>query len=226
MTTTDLNLETVDVDGALREAAERVDGDTRAGFIAKAAGATGALVGGGLLLPGLASAQGSSLSATDKDILNFALTLEYIEATFYAEAISKGALKGSALKFAQVAGGHENIHVTTIQKLLGSDAVAKPEFDFKGTTSAEKTFLATAVSLEDTGVEAYKGQAPRVQSDALLKSALQIHSIEAKHAAWVRRINSQLPTRTTTGLENPATKAEVLAKVKSTGFITKPTYTG
>ena len=219
MITNDLTLETVDRDGAIREAAERVDGDTRAGFIAKAAGATGALLGGGLLLSGPASA---ATSATDKDILNFALTLEYLEAAFYAEALAKGALTGDGLAFAKVAGAHENSHVTALRNTLGSDAVAKPEFDFKGTTGATDTFLKTAVTLEDTGVKAYKGQAPRVQSDAILAVALSIHSIEAKHAAWVRRISGVTPVPF--AVEPPLTKAQVLSAVTATGFITKATY--
>lgn len=218
--THDLTLETVDRDGALRESAEKVAGDTRARFIAKAAGATGALVGGGLLLAGPAAAQSGGLSATDKDILNFALTLEELEAAFYAEAIAKGKLSGQVLAFAKVAGGHEKTHVSALRRTLGSDAIAKPTFDFKGTTGARSSFLTTAVKLEDTGVEAYKGQAPLVQSDAVLAVALSIHSIEAKHAAWVRRLSGLLPTRVLSGIENPATKAEVLAAVKATGFIT------
>lgn len=220
----DLTIETVDVDGALREAAERVEGDTRARFIAKAAGATGALVGGSLLLAGPAAAQASGLSATDKDILNFALTLEYLEASFYADALTKNQISGDAHRFAQVAGGHENTHVLALQKVLGTDAVAKPAFDFKGTTSANASFLKTAITLEDTGVGAYKGQAPRIDSDAVLKSALQIHSIEAKHAAWVRRIAGSAPVPAP--LDAPLTKAIVLKAVTATGFITTPTYTG
>ncbi len=222
--THNLILEDLDVDGALREAADRVEGDTRAAFIAKAAGATGALVGGGLLLAGPAAAQVANLTAQDKDILNFALTLEYLEAAFYAETLTKGSVQGAPRRFAQVAGGHENTHVLALQKVLGADAVAKPEFDFKDTTTVEAKFLATAVTLEDTGVMAYKGQAPRIKSDDVLKSALQIHSIEAKHAAWVRRIAGQTPVPFS--VEPPKTKSQVLAAVKSTGFITKPTYNG
>jgi hypothetical protein len=222
MTPEHLTLEAVDRDGAIREAADRVAGDTRAGFIAKAAGATGALVGASALLASPASAQGSSLSATDKDILNFALTLEFLEAAFYADAIEKKAISGEALRFAQVAGAHENTHVETLQKVLGTDAVAKPGFDFKGTTSKRTSFLSTAVLLEDTGVMAYKGQAPRIVSREILVSALAIHAIEAKHAAWVRRIAGKTPVPFS--VEPPKTKAQVLAAVTSTGFITRATY--
>ena len=91
----------VDVDGAIRETAERVDGHTRSAFLRRAGLGAGVIVAGGSLLgalPELASAATTS----DTDILNFALTLEYLESAFYSEAVMKGALSGETKTFAKV----------------------------------------------------------------------------------------------------------------------------
>ena len=71
---------------------------------------------------------------------------------------------------------------------LGSKAVKTPKFDFKGTTGAQATFLKTAMALEDTGVSAYAGAAPMIANKKTLAAALSVHSVEARHAAWVRDI--------------------------------------
>ena len=86
-------LEALDVDGAIRETAERVDSHTRSAFLQRAGLGVGVIVGGGSLLgalPGFASGAATS----DTDILNFALTLEYLESAFYAEAVKKGGSVG------------------------------------------------------------------------------------------------------------------------------------
>ena len=98
----------------------------------------------------------------DVAILNYALTLEYLEAAFYTEAVAKGALSGDALSGAKIVRDHEVTHVKTLKSVLGKKAVKKPKFDFKNTTGDQDTFLATAVALEDTGVAAYAGQGPRL----------------------------------------------------------------
>jgi Ferritin-like domain len=100
----------------------------------------------------LSVAQGGGLPKSDGDILNYALTLECLEAAFYAEAVYKGALNGDAARFAQVVAQHEAAHVQALQKTLGDKAVKKPSFDFKGTTSDQAKFIETAITFEDTGV--------------------------------------------------------------------------
>jgi rubrerythrin len=212
-----LTIEEVDVDGAIREGADAVAGDTRSGFMAKAALGAGGLVGGGALLaalPGIASAA----SRSDISILNFALTLEYLESTFYAEAIAKKGLGKREMAFARTVHAHEQEHVAALKKVLGSHAIKKPSFAFGSATSTG--FVKTAITLEDTGVRAYKGQAPYIQSTTILKAALAIHSVEANHAAWIRFIAGADPTYSG-AFELPLTKTEVLAAVKKTGFITK-----
>ena len=83
----------------------------------------------------------------------------------------------------RVVGAHERAHVKGLKAVLGSKAVRSPRFNFRGTTEAAGDFAATAQVLEDTGVAAYKGQAPRIQANAILEAALAIHTVEARHAA-------------------------------------------
>ncbi|MBA2476368.1 MAG: ferritin-like domain-containing protein [Actinobacteria bacterium] len=220
---TDLpTLEEVDSDGAIREAADRVRGDSRAGFLGKALLATGGLVGGGAVLGALAR-PAAAQTANDVAILNFALTLEYLEAAFYTEATSMGALAGRdtltrrTLRFAQTVGAHERAHVAFLQRALGSAAVARPQFNFRGTTENKELFVKTAIVLEDTGVKAYKGQAPLIDTPAVLIAAAKIHSVEARHAAWVRHIAGQPPAPA--AFDMAATKSQILAAVAGTRFI-------
>jgi hypothetical protein len=125
--------------------------------------------------------------------VNFALTLEYLEAAFYAEAVSKGALKGETAKYAKVVSMDEAQHVAFLKTALGMHAVKKPAFDFKGTTANQATFQKTAMALEDTGVAAYAGQGPNILQRPVVKAALSIHSVEARHAAWIRYLAGQTP---------------------------------
>ncbi len=144
-------------------------------------------------------------------ILNFALTLEYLEAEFYTKALSNAAalnLTGAALAAIQTISNHETAHVNFLKKTitedLGGQAVAKPVFDFTGGMGSYtgpftgvfadySLFLALAQTFEDTGVRAYKGQAPKLIDDKynnILKAALQIHSVEARHAAHIRAMRA------------------------------------
>jgi len=210
-------LEEVDRDGAIRETAEQVDPFTRASFLKKAGLGAGAVVGGGALMGTIPSLAMASGSASDVAILNYALTLEYLEAAFYAEAVSMGKFAGNVGTFAQIVSAHENAHVTFLKGALGSAAVKKPTFDFKGTTTDEAKFKATAQVLEDTGVAAYLGQVGNIKSKKILSAAGSILPIEARHAGWIRDINgvSGAPSP----FEGAKTKGQVLAAVKATGFI-------
>ena len=141
-------------------------------------------------------------------ILNFALTLEYLEAEFYNNiVVSPGFLTASAGVQASLrkVQDDENKHVAFLRTVLGSAAVPKPTFDFtgnKGRTPAGPFAgylnsltlqLAMAQVFEDTGVRAYKGQAAGLQSNrTVLTAALNIHSVEARHAAYVRNVRRSL----------------------------------
>lgn len=134
-----------------------------------------------------------------KDVLNFALTLEYLEAAFYNEGLAAAGLIPTAVRpvFEQIS-QHEDAHVALLRSVLGADAVASPTFDFTaGGAFADvftnyATFLALSQGFEDTGVRAYKGQAGElISNNGILTVALQIHSVEARHAAQVRRMRMQ-----------------------------------
>ena len=130
-------IDEVDVDGAIREAADKVDPHTRASFLKKAGIGVGVVAGGSALMglaPGIAMA---GPPASDVAILNFALTLEYLEAAFYAGARSNAsAFTGDTRNFVDVVAGHEATHVAFLKKALGSAAVKSPKFDFMGTSSS------------------------------------------------------------------------------------------
>lgn len=132
-------------------------------------------------------------------ILNFALTLEHLEADFYSTAVdTRGLLAGSMRDVVDQIRKHEVAHVRFLQMALGSDAGAKPSFDFTaGGAFADVfrnpvTFMTVAQAFEDTGVRAYKGQAAYLMPHrTLLRQALQIHSVEARHASQIRRMRRQ-----------------------------------
>ena len=215
-------LEELDVDGAIQETGSKVDPNTRSAFLRKAGIGVGALVGGSALfgaLPKMASAgvASSEVAASDVAILNYALTLEFLEAAFYNEAVAKGKFTGKVGKFAHTVAAHENQHVAFLKSALGSAAVKKPTFDFKGTTTNQKKFMATAQVLEDTGVAAYLGQVGRIKSAKILGAAGSILPIEARHAGWIRDLNgvSGAPA----AFEGAKSMKQVLAAVKGTGFI-------
>ncbi|HVL96548.1 MAG TPA: ferritin-like domain-containing protein [Solirubrobacteraceae bacterium] len=227
---THIDLAVVDVDGAIRESEAAVAGDTRAQMFRKAAIGGGAVLGSGAImgmLPEMAAARPSKKQ--DLRILNYALTLEYLEAAFYKEAVDSGAISGAALEFAKLVFDHEATHVTVLRKTirsLGGKPVKSPEFDFKGTNREQGKFLQTAFVLENTGVRAYLGQAPRLQSRALLAAAAAIATVEARHSAAVAVLIGESPfagkkSITPSGAFDRASSMKtILREVGATGFIT------
>ena len=234
-----MTLEQVDVDGAVREAAhdaaEALDGDTRLDFLKKAGLTGGALVGGGALLsaltPAAAMAAGkgrppAKFGKGDVGILNFALTLEYLEAAFYNEASANQA-KSSFIKdgqtqvFLKRVTADENAHVAFLKKALGSKAIAAPKVDFGGTTSNEAVFVKTSVSLENTGVHAYFGQALNIQKPATVAAALSIATVEARHASVAGLLLKPTVKNISPdgAFDVPFTAAKVLKAVEATGFL-------
>ncbi len=209
----------LDTDGALQETAAAVIGDDRASFLRKAAFGGAAVVGGGSLLGMLPSVASAATPASDVAILNFALTLEYLEAEFYAGArANAGIFKGDTRNFVDVVARHEATHVAFLKKALGSAAVKKPKFNFKGTNNTNQaTFQKTAQLLEDTGVSAYLGQVGLIKTKSILGAAGTILTVEARHAAWIRNIRKAPPAPV--AFDAPKSKAKILAAVKGTGFI-------
>lgn len=220
------SLEVLDQDGAIQETASRVDPQTRASFLRKAGVGAGVLVAGGAFAGVMPSIARGAVPASDVAILNFALTLEYLEAEFYAQA-NRNKIFGSSkelFRFSQVVAQHENTHVNFLRRTLGSAAVAKPKFDFEDTVTNVAKFAATAQVLEDTGVHAYLGQVPNIKTKAVLLGAGRILPVEARHAAWIRDIRFSGGTTPPTtpapaAFEDGFSKAKILAAVKATGFI-------
>lgn len=154
-------------------------------------------------------AYGQTAPVAVNDVLNYALKLEYLEAAFYNTGVAS-TLGFSASEKAYVVSiaAHENAHVTFLRSVLGSAAVAQNTqgtagvYDFSGGYTSTPgagpfatvftnldTFFAVAQALEDTGVRAYKGAAPSLLGNqVVLTAALNIHSVEARHASAIRQI--------------------------------------
>lgn len=130
------------------------------------------------------------------DVLNFALTLEYLENEFYQTGLASGGLiPAEDQTIFSTISTHEAAHVALLQSVLGTSAVTKPNFDFTAGGSFPDaftnyaTFTTLSQAFEDTGVRAYKGQAGNlISNDDILTTALRIHSVEARHASEVRRL--------------------------------------
>lgn len=212
-----LNLEAVDVDGAIRESIFQTINDTRADFLRKGIIGGGAALAGGALLGVPKAFAAAPSKRNDVAILNYALTLEYLESAFYNEAVASGALLGETLAFAKVVQDHENAHVAFLKRVLGSAAVKRPKFDFKGTTSDQVKFQATAYVLENTGVAAYSGQATLIKQTAVVQAAVSILTVEARHAGWIGSIIDKAPAPRR--FDRAQSMKQVLAAVKGTGFI-------
>lgn len=221
-----LDLSSIDVDGAVREAADAVSGDTRLSFLRRAGLAGGAVMGGGALLGALApsalaaGAPPSSFGAGDVGILNYALTLEYLESAFYNEAYANLYSSASAQvkAFLKTTKTDEADHVAALKGTLGSKAVKQPKFNFGKAVTDLSTFEATAYVLENTGVAAYSGQAFNIKSPKVLAVALSIVTVEARHAGAIGSI-----TGTAIAKNGPfdiaETASQILAAVTATKFI-------
>jgi hypothetical protein len=210
-----LGLADFDVDGAVRDTFESMQRHTRSTFLRRTLGASLAAVGGVAGLPSVASAAKSS---SDVAILNFALALEYLQASFYTEAERIGALHGALKQQADIVGMHERAHVKAFRGLLGTQAIKEPKFNFHGVTESPGSFRSTAVAFEDLAVAAYKGQAPMIRSRSYLAGAIAIHSVEARHAAWIRRLAGFLPAAK--AFDDPLDARHVVDIVNSTHFVT------
>ncbi len=189
-----------------------VHGMTRASFILRGTLAAGAVYGLGSVAPFVS--QAFAAGGGDAEILNFALTLEYLEADFYTVKGRQVGLSGQARAYASQFSAEESEHVTALTaaiKQLGGTPVKKPTFVFP--TSDEKSFLALASTLENTGVGAYNGAGPSIKDKKVLAAAGSIVQIEARHAAAIDLLIGKSPTPNQ-GFDRPIEQAKVLTAVK------------
>jgi rubrerythrin len=187
-----------------------VHGVSRASFILRGAMAAGAVYGASAVGPYVSSALAAS-SSTDADILNFALTLEYLETDFYQVKGASVHLSGEAKTLAKSIGDEEAQHVSALTaaiKSAGAKPVAKPTFVFPVTNQA--SFLKLAYVLENTGVGAYNGAAPSLTTPDLVSAAGSIVQVEARHAAAIALLTGQSITPNG-AFDKPLSKAQVLA---------------
>lgn len=128
----------------------------------------------------------------DVGILNYALTLEYIEDDFYEDVVASGLFKGADLALIRSFGEDEAAHVAalaqTVRK-LGAEPAPKPKTKFP--LDDAESVLELAATVENLGAAAYLGQAPRIESDEVLAAALSIHAVEGRHAAALNTLTGQ-----------------------------------
>ena len=155
------------------------------------------------LHPGAASAHSELAGLTDLDILNFALSLEHLEANFYREVLAQGKHSGHTLQFITAIRNHEQAHVTAltsvIKQLGGTPVAALAKYNF-GDISTVPAYLATAETLEMTGVGAYTGAAPLIKDKKnILPAAASIEQVESRHYATIRLLRGMITAPTAFG---------------------------
>ena len=217
----DFSLTDLDHDGALEEAAEAVF--PRLNFF------RGGILGGGALLAALAlpnEADAAPLARTKRDraIVNFDVVLEYLQSALYVEAQRLGSLKPQTANWARVVGAHELAHLQALKGMVDRPP-ARPTFNFRGVTEREPDFIKTAVAFEDLTAAILKWQALRLDSRTILAAAATLHSVETRHAAWMRRILGVSPSPS--AFDEPASQGQMARLISETRFITsRPQTTG
>ena len=209
-----VRLEALDRDGALLEAISGAYGESRAAFVRRLG------FGGTALFAALVGAPAATAQTVDRKILNFALAFEYLQSAFYVGAVRLGTvarMPAEQQRWARTLGAHEVAHVRILQQVLGRRAVAKPTFDFHGITESVDDFTRTAVAMEDLTTALLAGQAPRLQDRALVRAAFSLLTVEARHAAWARRLAGVSPVRS--AFDEPKPLAAVDRAVRRTRFV-------
>ena len=154
----------------------------------------------------------------DAGILNYALTLEYLERSFYRQGTAAGFIPSAVAPLFDRIRQDEEAHVTLLRTTLsgvGADPVdyTDDDFEFGSFVQSYDGFAALAQGLEDTGVRAYKGRAADIMNKDYLTVALQIHSVEARHAAAIRSLSA-----------SPATKAWISNDGSTAPMAIRPVY--
>jgi hypothetical protein len=171
-----------------------VQGITRQAFMVRGAVAAGTVYGLSTVGPFVREALAQE-GGGDIEVLNFALTLEYLEAAFYTQALkdTKG-LSGEAKEIATTLRDNETEHVDALTAAIkdsGGKPVQAPGVDFGQAFASQSSFLKLAQTFEDLGVSAYNGAATQIQSPEVLASAGAIVQVEARHAAAIRALRGE-----------------------------------
>ena len=156
----------------------------------------------------------------DLEILNYALSVEYLENAFYARVLESDLFNGSELEMIEEFAQNEREHLETVRatvEMMGGEPVAEPKTNFP--LGEPRSVLELAATLENGGAAAYLGQANRIRSKEVLAAALSIHTVEARHAAALNALLG-LPSEPEGSFAVPAPMEEVLASVQQ--FIVTP----
>ncbi len=192
-----------------------VEGTTRQAFLARGFLAAVAAYGAGAAGPFAAQALSQGAGTNDSGIVQFALTLEVLEATYYREAVKQVKLAGEARSVAKDIRDNEIEHVSILTDLvrsLGGTPKTRQNASFGNAYKSEASFLALAQTFEDTGVSAYNGAGPLLQSPDVLEAAGQIVQTEARHAAVIRYLRGE--DITPAPFDTALSMKEVLGMVK------------
>lgn len=153
---------------------------------------------------------GASDTAADVAIVNYALTLEFLELELYRKAIDSGFLKGSELELFKTIADHEQQHVDALTAAigkLGGRPAQRPKARFR--LGGRTAILKTAQRVENLGAAAYLGQLVRIKDEDVLAAAVAIHSVEARHAAALNALLAKDVTPTG-AFAKPASMRQVL----------------
>ncbi|HVX43341.1 MAG TPA: ferritin-like domain-containing protein [Mycobacteriales bacterium] len=174
------------------------------------------VAGGAMTSSSVAVAAPASGSTSDVDILNYALTLEYLESDFYTQGLAANLLTGRDLELVSPIKDHEDAHVqavTAAVRKLGGSPVPKPKITYPADTFKSKAkFLATAAQFEALGVVAYHGQVTLIKSGEILGAAASIAGVESRHAAILAELTGGEPFPAP--VEDHKPMSYVLPKVK------------
>ena len=227
----EITLADVDPNGALEEAAAAFLPESRRDFLRRG------IFGGSALIAVLAlpDETDAAVAKTKRDLamVNFDIVLEHLQSALYVEAQRLGALKPKTLEWARVVGAHELAHLAALKSMVDRPP-RRPSFNFRGVTEDEDAFAKTAVAFEDLTAAILKWQALRLDSREILAAAATLHTVETRHAAWIRRILGLEPV--TSAFDEPASQSQMAQLIDETNFIVarpvtsrrsrRPRYTG
>ena len=192
-----------------------VGGMTRSAFMLRATIAAGAVYGAGTVAPFVRQAAAQDGTPPDLSIVQFALTLEELEATFYQQALQRLGLSGDVRALTEELESNESEHAEALTDLvndLGGEPETPAGFDFGDALDDEESYLRLAQTLEDTGVSAYNGAATSIQDKQILATAGTIVQVEGRHAALVRAQRGE--EIAPTAFDDELAQNEVLNKIE------------